>query len=118
MITMYIFSLTSVLALVALMPVSFAEAPPGPNKTPVDPPFDMDGVINDGICHHLPSQTFTLSLWPAGWIPEDCAEYTKNEGYAAADFEAFNVTYGDCSDAWIMCRHKNSTSDPNMMAGV
>ncbi|KAI3327337.1 hypothetical protein HD806DRAFT_550857 [Xylariaceae sp. AK1471] len=112
-------SLSSVLALVACIVVSFAQNTVKPNMTGVIPSWDMKNTISTHIGQHLPGQkSFDINYWDDDWIPSDCASYTKPEGYSAADFEAFNVTYNDCADPWIMCRHKNSTTSAHTMADM
>ncbi|KAI1809739.1 hypothetical protein GGS20DRAFT_590295 [Poronia punctata] len=87
-----------------------------PSKSPLDPPFDMD-IISAGLDRHLPYQDFVVDHWDSGLIPRDCAFHTAPLGYAAADFEAFNVTYPDCDKPWVMCRHRKSLVTFHEMAG-
>jgi hypothetical protein len=115
---MAIFSFSSVLSLAACIAASSAQDVAHPDKAPVTPPFDMQVAVSTHIGQHLQGRKFDISYWDEGWIPGDCAIRSAPEGYSAADFEAFNVTYTDCDEPWVMCRHKRSTTSAQTMAEV
>ena len=94
------------------------------DKPVIDPQIDFS-KIDQGLLDHLPPTQSTVDQWGAGWIPRDCKDITEREGHKATDIEVFNVHYTDvrmyrvlppgscsdsfqCSDVWIMCRHKDS----------
>jgi len=103
---MAMLSLSPLLALAACFSASYAQD--GPNKTAVDPSFDMFGGMSEVIGSHLPFQKYIVSYWDKGWIPHDCAFHAEAFGYAAADLEAFNLTFPDCDEPWVTCRHKDT----------
>ncbi|KAI8632745.1 hypothetical protein F5Y19DRAFT_471915 [Xylariaceae sp. FL1651] len=72
--------------------------------------------MNDMLRFYLKGPNFTINHWELGYIPLECKTRGEEEGFVAADFEVFNVTYTDCDDPWIMCRHKSCTTDPVAMA--
>jgi hypothetical protein len=77
------------------------------------PVLFKDGLgphVNDKMMANMPSTKSTYKQWAAGTIPETCANEGKNANPSLnpADFQIFDVTYTDCSEAWIMCRHKSA----------
>ncbi|KAL4884501.1 hypothetical protein BJY04DRAFT_182616 [Aspergillus karnatakaensis] len=62
----------------------------------------------DGNAANLPEVASQISQWEAGFIPKDCKDLGEGEGLNAADFEVYDVTYDDCSDPWLICRHKDA----------
>ncbi|KAL5332412.1 hypothetical protein BJX70DRAFT_407634 [Aspergillus crustosus] len=57
---------------------------------------------------NLPTVASQISQWEAGSIPKDCKDLGEGEDLSAADFEVYDVTYDDCSDPWLICRHKDA----------
>lgn len=56
--------------------------------------FDLGSSLN------APSYTVT----PVSTIPSNCETYNALHSECPTAFEAFDVTYGDCGDAWTVCR--------------
>ncbi|KAL4791404.1 hypothetical protein BDV19DRAFT_370550 [Aspergillus venezuelensis] len=65
----------------------------------------------DGNANSLPAVTHQASLWPSGSIPQDCKDLGEGEGHSASDFEVYDVTFDDCADPWLFCRHKEVEVD-------
>ncbi|KAL4929150.1 uncharacterized protein BDV17DRAFT_290808, partial [Aspergillus undulatus] len=49
----------------------------------------------DGNAAALPTVPSQVSQWGAGHIPKDCKDLGEGEGYAATDFEVYEVTFDD-----------------------
>lgn len=46
----------------------------------------------------------TSTIQPLEIVPANCAAYSLPQGECTTSFEAVNITYDDCSDAWTVCR--------------
>ncbi|KAI0172563.1 hypothetical protein GGR52DRAFT_591079 [Hypoxylon sp. FL1284] len=89
-----------------------------PNMLPViDPLFDYD-AIEAGLNKSLPLTEYRLEMFTNGEIPQDCKDRAEGGNSTAADFEVFKVSYTDCDQPWIMCRHKEADVDADKMATV
>jgi hypothetical protein len=108
--------LFSLLALAACISASCAQG--GPNKTAIDPAFDVFGTISKRIKAQLPHRNYTVTHWEKGWLPHDCAYHAETLGYAPADLEAFNLTYPDCDEPWVACRHKDAKTNISTIGHV
>ncbi|ORY61401.1 uncharacterized protein BCR38DRAFT_348108, partial [Pseudomassariella vexata] len=53
-----------------------------------------------------------------GWIPEDCKKRTESYNYLHFEIDVYNVTYTDCDNPWILCRHKKSTTSKDHMINI
>ncbi|KAH9897148.1 hypothetical protein F4778DRAFT_245748 [Xylariomycetidae sp. FL2044] len=98
----------ALLAVAMQFAASIADDTP-PFKPVISPAFDFYGTLEDGLRANLAPTQSTWDQWGEGWIPDDCKWYAEYYGYAANEFEVFNVKYTDCDEAWIMCRHKQAT---------
>ncbi|KAL2868793.1 uncharacterized protein BJX67DRAFT_349204 [Aspergillus lucknowensis] len=70
----------------------------------------------EGNTDNLPSVGHSVASWEAGWIPQDCKDLGEGEDLAATDFEVYEVTYDDCADPWLVCRHKEAPNDISAIA--
>ncbi|KAL2829044.1 hypothetical protein BJY01DRAFT_228166 [Aspergillus pseudoustus] len=65
----------------------------------------------DGNTAALPTTAHSIAIWSAGWIPQDCKDLGEGEDLSATDFEVYQITYEDCGDPWLVCRHKEAPND-------
>ena len=52
----------------------------------------------------------TVQDWEAGWTFQACKDEAEMRSYNPADFEVFEVSYSDCEEPWVMCRHREVQS--------
>ncbi|KAL4776969.1 hypothetical protein BDW60DRAFT_175171 [Aspergillus nidulans var. acristatus] len=71
---------------------------------------DLDYLL-EGNANSLPTVNSQIAAWPSGYIPKDCQDLGSGEGYNASEFEVYEVTYDDCADPWLFCRHKDVEVD-------
>ncbi|KAL4822056.1 hypothetical protein BDW67DRAFT_7134 [Aspergillus spinulosporus] len=71
---------------------------------------DLDYLL-EGNSNSLPTVNSQIAVWPSGYIPNDCQDLGSGEGYNASEFEVYEVTYDDCADPWLFCRHKDVEVD-------
>ncbi|CBF89557.1 hypothetical protein AN0402.2 [Aspergillus nidulans FGSC A4] len=71
---------------------------------------DLDYLL-EGNANNLPTVNSHIAVWPSGYIPKDCQDLGSGEGYNASDFEVYEVTYDDCADPWLFCRHRDVEVD-------
>ncbi|KAF7563681.1 hypothetical protein G7046_g467 [Stylonectria norvegica] len=84
--------------------LAFAASPDKPEVSPSIPRDKMETDLRNNL---HPTQS-TWDYWGAGWIPQGCKDIANQHGLSLNDFTTFNVHYTDCSEPWIMCRHKNA----------
>ncbi|KAM7203792.1 hypothetical protein V8F20_003798 [Naviculisporaceae sp. PSN 640] len=53
-------------------------------------------------------RTANISTWKSGFLPKQCFDEAKVKGFSPADMEAFSITYDDCGEPWVFCRHVKS----------
>ncbi len=99
-----VFTVAAVLA--AAVP---AAAQSGLSKPAIQPAFDLDGSMETQLRSTLPQHTSSVTTWASGFVPQACKDEAASNGLSAADFAVLNVTYTDCADPWVICRHKNSS---------
>ncbi|KAI1779237.1 hypothetical protein F4818DRAFT_455336 [Hypoxylon cercidicola] len=88
-----------------------------PNALPViDPTFDFPGVIENGLKENLPFTKYRIDLFAEGEIPQFCKDEAEKRNYTVSDFDVFKVSYEDCGQPWIMCRHPDADVDADEMA--
>ena len=85
----------------------------GLSKPAIKPSFDLDGSMETQLRNTLPRQPYNFSQWSAGFVPQACKDEATANGVSAADFAVLNVTYSDCDDPWVVCRHKDSPTSVN-----
>ncbi|KAJ1323990.1 hypothetical protein MN608_10049 [Microdochium nivale] len=95
-------------SLLALVPVITGVA--AQSKQVISPELSRNQIY-DRIMNHMPPTQSHWDQWGAGWIFADCANFARERGQNPADYEVFNVHYTDCSEPWIMCRHRSSKVD-------
>ena len=80
------------------------------NKPSAQPPFDVWWSMDDANRANIPTVSWTSSHWSSGWIPETCTGARDGwlSQFSPWDFDVLNVTYSDCRDPWVICRHKQS----------
>ncbi|KAF1963830.1 hypothetical protein CC80DRAFT_498937 [Byssothecium circinans] len=49
-------------------------------------------------------------------ICRDCEAVFRDAGLKAEDMQIYNVTYADCDEPWVMCRHRLSSKADHMAA--
>ncbi|KAI0018805.1 hypothetical protein F4780DRAFT_794313 [Xylariomycetidae sp. FL0641] len=105
-------ALRTVVLLIAGLGLGLASAQEQPKellpKPALQPPFDMQGAVSDGLRAALPVTPYTGEVWAPGFLPRDCKHMAEDEGFAAADVQVFSVAYADCGEPWILCRHAAS----------
>ncbi|KAH8901448.1 hypothetical protein GQ53DRAFT_775997 [Thozetella sp. PMI_491] len=77
------------------------------NKPSIQPAFNesiMEPIMRQNM---YPTQS-RWEFWGEGWIPKTCKDFALQNGLNPWDYEIFNVFYTDCSEPWIMCRHKGA----------
>ncbi|CEL06014.1 hypothetical protein ASPCAL07126 [Aspergillus calidoustus] len=70
----------------------------------------------EGNTANLPTTSHSIAIWSQGWIPKDCKDLGEGEDLDATDFEIYQVSYDDCSDPWLVCRHKEAPNDISAIA--
>ncbi|KAB8345843.1 hypothetical protein FH972_022898 [Carpinus fangiana] len=90
------------IAILAFAAAAMAQKLDKPALTP-----DLDYLNQGNIDNHGPTQSTTAG-YEAGQIPADCKDRAQAEGHDPADMEVTYVTYTDCADPWVFCRHKDS----------
>ncbi|KAH7017978.1 uncharacterized protein B0I36DRAFT_394517 [Microdochium trichocladiopsis] len=98
-------STKSLLALVPFVAGAFAQS-----KQVISPELRRDQIYNP-IMNYMPPTQSHWDQWGAGWTLEDCYNFARERGQNPADYEVFNVHYTDCSEPWIMCRHRSAKVD-------
>ena len=66
------------------------------------------GAMDKQLLEYLPTKSYTQYQWHPGYIPGGCKNSTKTYHYNPQDIEVYTVTYEDCEDPWVICRHKDS----------
>jgi hypothetical protein len=92
---------------------SFAIAAPAQlHKPTVHPEV---GPFDDHLRMHMSNvQPYTLQPWNKttqdGFVSicVDCKKKFEEKKFALEDNIMFNVTYVDCGEPWVMCRHKDA----------
>jgi hypothetical protein len=87
------------------------------DKPVINPQFydSIDPKLQDV----LKAPSYQINQYQDGsYIPTDCKNMAAQEtpALSAADIEAFDVKYDDCSDAWTLCRHKDAPNSQKDMA--
>lgn len=79
------------------------------DKPPLSDNLDY---LHDGNANALAPTQSTQDQWEPGLVPWDC-KYHAEQSFQlnAKDIEVYNVTYTDCQDPWVICRHKDSPVD-------
>ena len=75
----------------------------------IDPEIGREQIW-DALMPVMPLTEATVRDWDAGWTFKSCKEEGDMRGLNAADFEVFEVSYSDCDEPWVMCRHKDVES--------
>lgn len=78
------------------------------DKPAIQPAFDLDGSMETQLRQYLPQKAFGYTQWAAGWVPQDCYDAATDNGFSPADYAVYDVTYTDCSESWVICRHTDS----------
>ncbi|KAL4886637.1 hypothetical protein BJY04DRAFT_178054 [Aspergillus karnatakaensis] len=77
-------------------------------KPIMDPavPFDQ---MDPFLYNNTKATPATYEQWEFGWLPARCHDVAESwENQDPYDMEVFNVTYEDCAQPWVMCRHKEA----------
>ncbi|KAH8892703.1 hypothetical protein GQ53DRAFT_763832 [Thozetella sp. PMI_491] len=74
--------------------------------------------MDPGLFNSLNPVQSTLHQWEWGWIPLRCHDTAITEGLSPYDIEVYDVTYSDCPNAWVFCRHHASPMDITSMRDV
>lgn len=74
--------------------------------------------LHDGNAGALASVSATSDKWDGSTVPSDCKGFAEDQKLNAADIETYNVTYSDCADPWVLCRHKDTPVDLNTIISV
>ncbi|KAI9150460.1 putative conidiation-specific protein (con-13) protein [Paramyrothecium foliicola] len=73
---------------------------------------EYDGGIMDNNMRALPVPYYDVEQWAPGYVPRTCFDDTWLEPIHGEDMEVYTVTYGDCEEPTIICRHKNTPASP------
>ena len=98
--------MSSVITVLAAAGLALAQS--GLSKPPIKPAFDLDGSMETQLRNTLPEHSYTVTVWASGFVPQACKTEAENNGLSAADMTVLNVTYSDCADPWVVCRHNDS----------
>ncbi|KAI9150328.1 Conidiation-specific protein 13 [Paramyrothecium foliicola] len=77
----------------------------------ISPPYDVWGEMDNALLGALSvngNVGFSVSEWAPGWVPSTCFEHNWLSSLQAKDFVVYNITYDDCSEPFVLCRHKDS----------
>ncbi|XXH02644.1 hypothetical protein Hte_009025 [Hypoxylon texense] len=90
-----------------------------PDRLPaIEPGFDFQGDIENGLKENLPFTKYRLEFFTEGEMPLDCKNGAEERNYSTSNIDVFKVFYEDCGQPWIMCRHKEADIDADEMATV
>lgn len=68
-----------------------------PDKLPaIDPPFDLQGDIDNGLKENLPFTKYRIDFFTEGEIPLDCKIGAEQRNYTVSNIDVFKVFYEDC----------------------
>ena len=96
---------TALAVLAAFLVRVHADSPTKPTLS--NPGLDLNRMKNDLLNNLHPTHS-VWDYWGAGWIPQACKDFAVGHKLNPSDFTIFNVHYDDCSEPWIMCRHKDT----------
>lgn len=77
---------------------------------------DAGNPGNNAYITYLPSHTYTLSQWTNQRMPSMCHYVINYYSFNPTDFTVYNVTYTDCNEPWVICRHTGSSPSINQLA--
>lgn len=99
-------TILSVAAASALVPLAAARL----DKPVIQPNFPGGGLdsLSQDLLNNLKPTHSTNDDWGSDYLPADCKNIAKSNGFSPFDVSAFNIHYDDCSEPWIFCRHKDS----------
>lgn len=84
----------------------------------VKPAYDTYGIINAGLKTAMQPVKYTAELLEPGWVPETCFNGVYLDGINGRDIDVYNVTFADCDEPFIVCRHKNTKASPDVIFTV
>ncbi|KAL8697307.1 MAG: hypothetical protein Q9224_002384 [Gallowayella concinna] len=64
--------------------------------------------LKDKLSENFPIPQRDVNKWGDGWIPQFCLDKVRENGLNPEDISTYNIKYGDCDMAWVLCVHKNS----------
>ncbi|KAF2789224.1 hypothetical protein K505DRAFT_378362 [Melanomma pulvis-pyrius CBS 109.77] len=64
--------------------------------------------LSPGLIANLNGSIEKIKRWDNGMINEDCKKWMTSIGAVnlKTDVEMYNITFSDCAQPWVMCRHK------------
>ncbi|KAI9148481.1 putative conidiation-specific protein (con-13) protein [Paramyrothecium foliicola] len=71
--------------------------------------------MNNELKAVLPVVAHTAIKWAPGWVPSACFLSLYLEDLERSDFEVYNVTYSDCPEPFVVCRHKDTPASPELI---
>ncbi len=80
-----------------------------PDKPALEPDIrfaDQVAVLNKS----LKQASWQATQWPAGWLPQSCKDSADRYGLNYRDFVVHIVTYDDCDDPTVICRHVDAVN--------
>jgi hypothetical protein len=118
------YSAASLLACIgSLFSLSYAQRPaPILDHIPrISPEYDVWGSMDEAVLGALSvngTVGFTISEWAPGWVPSTCFQHEWLSSLEAKDFVVYNITYDDCSEPFVLCRHKDSPASIGLIFTV
>jgi hypothetical protein len=88
------------------------------NFTVVQPPYDTWGAINSQLKEVMKPTTYKAELLEPGWVPESCFNGPYLDSIEGKDIDVYSVTFADCPEFFIVCRHKNTPASPELIFTV
>lgn len=84
----------------------------------VQPEYDVWGTMDAQLKAHMPLTNYTTELLAPGWVPESCFNGHYLENIQGRDIDVYNVTFADCAEPFLVCRHKNTKATPKQIFDV
>ena len=101
---------SSVLHLSTLLVAAQAQLSHPPLPTGIRQGLNFDGDLL-GFLKSTKGNAYTVTPWSnESQIPKACADAALDLKIAATNVEVSDIMFGDCSEAWTVCRTMNSTA--------
>ena len=82
------------------------------------PEYDVWGHMDTQLRNHMTVTNYTAVLMERGWVPESCFNGWYMDTISGSDIDVYTVTFGDCPEPSIVCRHRNTPASPEAIFTV
>ena len=84
----------------------------------ITPEYPLYGEMDRAMDAQLTAGRYRATLLPHGWLPRTCFNGWGLTDFHGADFDVYRVTFPDCEEPTIVCRHRNSPASPQVIFEV